>query len=505
MLLLCTALLALAPPAELATIAESSGYTCTATSAEVRALVARLDDWSDRIRVVEIGRSNDGQPLEMMIVAPGTPDPDPLRVLLIGNIHAGEVCGKEALLSLTRDLLHEGWEAPCELLVMPNFNPDGNDEMDEDNRPGQIGPSCGMGERPNAQGLDLNRDWVKLETPEVRAMVGVLTDYDPHLVVDTHTTNGSHHRMALTYAAPQNPSGFEPSIAFVRDDLLARVTDVVLERTGEQMFFYGNFNRAHDQWATYSAQPRFGGPYRGLRGQMSILSEAYAYIDYEARVKITEAFVRAILDEALASRTDIIALHRAARADTIARGRDPQPDDVIGVRHQLAAWPKPVSIPGWVMDESGNGRPTPTTEPCEHTVIHLGRFEPTRSVRRPHGYAIPAGNDALVAKLREHGVLVEVFDGPLTVETYRIDERTDARRAFQGHHVRSLEATARTGVLREPVTVITTAQPLGNLIVYLLEPESEDGLAAWGHVEATAGEDYPVHRIVAPWTSDTTR
>ena len=134
-----------------------------------------------------------------------------------------------------------------------------------------------MGQRPNGQGLDLNRDHVKLESPEARGQVKFLNEWDPHVVIDTHTTNGSRHRYTLTYAAPLNPSGDEAPIAFIRDELLPAVSASLEQRTGYATFFYGNFDREMTRWQTYSPMPRFGGPYRGLRGTMSILSEAYAY------------------------------------------------------------------------------------------------------------------------------------------------------------------------------------------------------------------------------------
>ncbi len=285
------------PEAGLETVAEASGYEATATHAEVVGLLERIAARSPVLHVVEMGRSVLDRTIPLAVIA----DP-PLAtaaearaagkaiVLAFGNIHAGEVCGKEALLMLARELALEPDHPLLEnlvVLLVPIYNADGNEDMSPDHRPGQVGPSAGMGLRPNAQGLDLNRDWVKLESPEARAMVRLLTEWDPDLTIDTHTTNGSHHRYTLTYAPPLNPSGHAPSIALVRDEILPAVTSRLRDRTGYDTFFYGNFDRDRATWRTYSADPRFGGPYRGLRGQMSILSEAYAYASYRDRVLVT--------------------------------------------------------------------------------------------------------------------------------------------------------------------------------------------------------------------------
>ena len=133
-----------------------------------------------------------------------------LIALAIGNIHAGEVCGKEALPILAREILATPHHPLLEDMVFalaPIYNADGNERVSKQNRPGQIGPEEGMGQRANARGLDLNRDFIKLEAPETRALVQFFNTWKPHLFIDTHTTNGSYHRYTITYEGPKNPAG----------------------------------------------------------------------------------------------------------------------------------------------------------------------------------------------------------------------------------------------------------------------------------------------------------
>ncbi len=491
-----------APEPALLTVAERSGFTATARHEEVLALIDAIASRSTRLRRAELGRSFEGRELPLVILAEPPLDSAAAArasgkaiVFAFGNIHAGEVCGKEGLMMLARELALDP-DPPLlrDLVVVlaPIYNADGNERVSPDNRPGQVGPSQGMGQRANAQGLDLNRDYVKLEAPETRAMARFLSEWDPHLVIDTHTTNGSRHRYELTYAAPLNPSGDAASIGFVRDTLLPEVGRQLESRTGYATFFYGNLDRRQGTWATYSAQPRFGGPYHGLRGQMSVLSEAYAYASYEVRVKATLEFVREILSFAAAHRSEILDLHERARRETIAAGANPQPDDVVGIRHKIAAHDEPAVIRGFRGD---------TDEPADLTVVHLGRFEPTRSVRRPHAYLLaPApGQQAVVENLRNHGVEVRPFDGAATVEAYTIRSVERAARAFEGHQIVSIEADAsieRRG-FDQGTLLVPVAQPLGTLAVYLLEPESEDGLAAWNFFDAEIepGATFPVFRV----------
>src|SRR5262249_8541160 len=146
-----------------------------------------------------------------------------LVLLAYANIHAGEVDGKEALLALARDLsaAKDPLLKKVVILLAPDVNPDGNEKIHPKHRPEQNGPPTGVGTRANAQGLDLNRDFVKLESPEVRALVKLLNRWDPLLVVDCHTTNGSYHRYTLTYDGPRNPAADPRLIEHVNGKLLS--------------------------------------------------------------------------------------------------------------------------------------------------------------------------------------------------------------------------------------------------------------------------------------------
>ena len=140
------------------------------------------------------------------------------------------------------------------LAVAPIYNTDGNERVSKTNRPGQVGPEEGMGQRANARGLDLNRDFVKLEAPETQGLVRFLNQWNPHLFIDTHTTNGSYHRYTITYEGPKNPAGDPEVIRFMRKTFFPEVGAAFEKRTDLKAFYYGNFNREHTQWTTLSGR-----------------------------------------------------------------------------------------------------------------------------------------------------------------------------------------------------------------------------------------------------------
>ena len=508
---LVAAVAALASPVAFAqdeprTVAEVSGYRKTSTSAQVGAFLRELDAKSERTWLGSIGASNEGKDLPLLVVAdPPVTSAEEARasgrlvVMLFGNIHAGEVAGKEALLALARELaVGERSKLLDDLVVcfVPNYNPDGNDKMAEGNRPGQVGPDE-MGRRENAQGLDLNRDWIKMKAPETRAFVRFMREWDPSVVVDTHTTNGSHHRYVITYAGPKHPASDPRLVEFVRDWFLPEIDQRFEEQSEYDAFWYGNFAENHTQWTTYPAWPRYGGSYRGLSNRISVLSEAYSYASYEDRVKGTIEFCRAVLQESAVQHQ---AIERVVRDSKRYQASDD--DRQVVLRERVKPFEGTVEALGYQEYNADGNRIDVTDEHRDYQVTLVNDFEPTVTVERPWGYLIPAELGEIARHLQRHGVEVQEVREQMELDgrVYRLDVVQQAGRAFQGHHMLDIpEVTAlERGVRVEPGWyLVKCAQDLGNLAAYMLEPQATDSLASWnffeGHIEE--GGEYPVVRL----------
>jgi len=509
---LILATLALAPPPDdLLTVAEKTGYKATARHAEVVSLCEQLAKASPLIRLAELGRSGERRSLPLMIVAdPPISTPAEARasgkvvVFLFGNIHAGEVDGKEALPILVREVVAKPGHPLLKhlvLLVAPIYNADGNERVAKDNRPGQVGPEEGMGQRANAGGLDLNRDFMKLEAPETRALVGLLNAWDPDLTIDTHTTNGSHHRYTVTYDGPKNPAGDPRLITFSQDRLFPEVGASFGRRTGLRSDFYGNFEDGHTRWTSFPATPRFGTTYIGLRNRLSVLSEAYSYAPFRTRVQATRDFCLACLEFASDHRDEVRSLLDEARKATVAAGVDPSPDDRVAIRTRARAFPGKATVLGFVERER-DGHEVATAEPKDYECAIERDFVATVAVPRPFAYLIPPGHDGAVAVLKAHGIRVEALREPakFAVEVERVDAVARARRPFEGHAIAEVvgfATRAESRTLPAGTHLVPTAQPLGSLAVYLLEARSEDGLATWNYFDDSlgSGRDFPVLRM----------
>ena len=227
---------------------------------------------------------------------------------------------------------HADWLQSMVFLVAPIYNADGNERFALTNRGRQNGPIGGQGQRPNAQGLDLNRDYMKLESPEARAFVKLLNDYDPHVALrSAHDQRLAPRLLPDVLAAAQ--SGDRPAIIdLLRNDWLPSVTKTIKTKYGWDYYYYGNLEgRGGDRagWKTFDSRPRFNNNYIGLRNRFAILSEAYAYATFEDRIKATNRFVEEVLNYAHAHAASI---RKVTEAAPISRDRRFEPAASRGAR-----------------------------------------------------------------------------------------------------------------------------------------------------------------------------
>ena len=509
---------------ELTRYQESSRY------ADVRKFLDSLRTIGAPVTFGFIGKTTEGRDIPYVIASrPQVQTPTQAKALgrpivyVQGNIHAGEVEGKDALLALLRDLTFSPKPDALDsvvLIAVPIYNADGNERLASQsiNRTEQNGPEL-VGVRANAQNLDLNRDYVKAEAPETRASLAMFNTWDPDVFVDLHTTDGSFHGYALTYSPSLNPAAVFGGI-YARDSLLPVLRERMRTRDGFEVFDYGNFisdergliadSSVREGWATYDSRPRFGTNYYGVRGRIGILSEAYSHDSLARRIASTYAFVKEILSLAAEKGQAIRSLSARADSQPLAWGRAPDSVQMVAVRSQLIANPPSVDVIKEDLIKTGDSSRTQPGVPrgerrsgvFKTTRMPVyDRFTSTLDRLPPAAYVIAPQDTAVVTLLRLHGVRVERSDSSWTArgETFTIDSIITAPRPFQGHHEVRLKGTWQRGLQSLPPRsfIVSTAQPRGALIVYLLEPESDDGFTTWNLFDADLkkGGRFPVTRI----------
>jgi Zinc carboxypeptidase len=510
------------------TVAEQSEWKATSRYADVMSFIRSLQEQSPYLRVETLASSAEGRNIPLLVL--GSPLPSPpssLRrdrrgvIFIQANIHAGEVEGKEASLMLVRDILLSPdlpYLDKLIILVAPILNADGNERISPENRPHQGGPEQGVGVRPNGQNLDLNRDSIKLESPELLGLVeNVLLRWNPLLLVDCHTTNGSFHEEVVTYSWGLNPNGDSAIVSYQRDKMMPEVEAILEKKYATPAVGYGGFRdyKAPEKgWETLEPQPRYVTNYIGLRNRLSILDENNVYADFKSRVMGNYNFLRAILDYCSSHLEEIESLVSEADRKTILRGTHPSDRDTFFTEYEVGPLKDPVTIRSYELEVIPRGegqRPEikPTGKVIPRTVPYFSDWVGKKGVGFPAAYVIGVPDSEVLGKLRQHGLVVERLTAAVTleVEAFRVKEIKSDDRAYQGHHLNRVKGEYALEKKEFPpgTPIILTAQPLGGLAAYLLEPESDDGLLVWNFFDRTIVpqwsrelQTYPVYKLFGP-------
>jgi hypothetical protein len=518
----CSMPSALLPEAPL-TVPESSGYTRTSSHGEVMDFLRAVNAVHDRrVVITRFGVTPEGREQPLVIISdPPAATPEEARALgrpivfVMANIHAGEVEGKEVCLQLLREVVwgDEPWPVDkVVVLLAPIYNADGNDRFGPKNRPLQQGPSL-SGKRESSRGLDLNRDGMKLENLEARNLARLFAEWDPHVFVDLHTTNGSAHGYELTYAPPLSPSTHPDILAAAENEWLPALRTRVRERHGFETFDYGNFlsdgpewfQDAPDAikgWRSFDHRPRFGTNAFGLRNRISILSESYAYADFKTRIDVTRAFVTEILRYAAEQGRRLPELCARADAETAAQG-----GDGLLLQHTRAELTsrgnEPLLVRGFEQGKdpaTGEEWRVAAGPRTTVTVPMFVKFRAAEEVKAPRAYVLGPELAGVAALLRAHGVMVEDLPTGLTADFghFRLESATRAATAFQGHHERSARWQQRTERIAAPPNSfrVDMSQPLARLIFQLVDPRADDGCLTWNFydrwLDSGPGTDLPL-------------
>jgi hypothetical protein len=501
LLALLPAMAAAAPVQPPTTHAERSGFAETGRYDEVVALCAAFaETYPARVRCERFGTSPEGRPmLALVVTGTGAFTPEAARargipvVLVQGGIHAGEIDGKDAGFLALRELL-AGEAAPgaldAQVLVfVPVFNVDGHERFGAWNRPNQRGPRE-TGWRTTAQNYNLNRDYMKADAPEMRAMLGLLAGWDPIAYIDLHATNGAQFEHDISIQVQP----FADADVELRKAGLA-LREGTIERLAAQgslpLPFYPSFVE-HDNpdsgFRDGVAAPRFSHGYAALRNRLGMLVETHSWKPYPQRVRATRNTVVAVLEQVAEHGRDWLAVARAADARAAALGGAPVAldyaagDDCRTIRFRGYAWTRtPSQVSGAPMTRYDESTPQTWQVPlCDD-------IRPSLQVAAPGaGYLVPAAQAQRVADLLGvHGVAFRRLDAPLAahpVEAFRADRAQFAAASFEGRQRLALAGSWQgerhdlpAGSLFVPIV-----QPLARLAVHLLEPHAPDSMAAWG-------------------------
>lgn len=484
----------------LLTVPERTGHQRTSTVEEVGAFMDELARRHPELkRYAPPGapeHAEAGAPL-MAWRLPATGS-DPLRVYLNGNIHAGEVEGKEAIQIFVRELLegrHHELRKHLDFVFVPAYNADATDALDPAIRRWQPNPASGVGRRENARGLDLNRDLMKAEAASTRFFQAIARDFDPQFLMDLHTTNGSYHGFHLTYT-PSGVLGGDAELQRFNRRLTTEVREA-LKRDGMPTYEYGDFmpdepgrrGGRPEKWGEAHPLPRYLVSYQALRNRVGVLSECYVHLAFPKRIEATRRFAIACLAWAAAHREEIRSQSAAAEARWLKQ-RSALP--LAFQPEVLETYTFEVITPLRNTDRQLIGETARTTA----TLPTLLAWKNLDLTPLPEGFLVDAAYaEPIRTALERHGIRVLPGSARPTgkpVLHFHESARELAPDGYQGTFPLTLKGAWKATPHAKPLALAWTeadfdralwiplSQPLGRLAFYLLDPRSPDGLVYWG-------------------------
>jgi len=417
-------------------------------------------------------------------------------VLIVNNVHGGEVAGKDASLILMRDLVLGPLKPLLDeaiVLVVPTINPDGAE----------------VRRRTNEQGFDMNRDYLKHESQEISALVTqVINRWQPHLHVDTH--HGGSAPYALVYQTCMNPAGDAELIRFGNERVLPNVRKALRSEDYDGYWYSGARGRGGEwSWRPTSVEPRKQHVYSTLANMVGFLfetpSNSHRVTDngtkvvaipreerYRHQVRGQYLGLRTMVEFAANDGDALMTVVADAKRRATANGSVVSADDQIVIDYEQV---EKFQDEFWVRDRESE-------ENAGYKLVTgavMTKFVPTKTVTRPYGYLLPPKMAKVIPTLLDHEISVKSLLEPVKVE---VDElyaaEVSERSYYQGHYLKRVVTASKTTEREFPAGsfFIPMAQPKSNLIGYLLEPETNDSLATWNYLD-----DFI--RVRTPRTSDT--
>jgi hypothetical protein len=479
---------------------ERSGYLETPRYNESIDYFRKLSDASEHAEMFSFGISPQGRELYCIAVSKdgrfepvGLSDRTKPVILIVNGIHSGEIGGKDASMILLREMIITGDQEHLfdnlDLLIVPIFSVDGHERFGPYNRINQNGPQE-MGWRTTAQNLNLNRDWMKADTPEMQAMLRLISEWQPDFLIDTHSTNGADYQYTVTYILETRGNIYDETGKWLQNDFIPHM-ETYIEDRGYLVFPYVSMR----QWyggiesglSSGASSPRFSSGYAAVQNRPGIVVETHMSKPYKDRVFSTKAMIESVLEYANRYPTRLLDMNRNADWISIEQyhsNRSYLPVQLrVTDRYRMKRF-KGIEAERVVSPIAGGEILRYTGRPIELEVRFYDTIEVVDSVTVPPVYLIPREWDGIVERMKIHGIAIEILaeETTLPVTRYRFTDVRHAASSYEGKQRVDVQYDSyrETVTVPEGTYVVPTDQRTVRVIAHLLEPKSPDSFLRWG-------------------------
>ncbi len=454
-------------------------------------------NFANQARCVQIGTTTQHRPLMALVVSADgvlTAQAAAARrrpvIMVQAGIHAGEIEGKDAgfqfLLAMLRNEVPNQALRTATWVFIPVLNPDGHERISPNNRPNQRGPAH-MGFRTTGINLNLNRDYMKADSVELRAELTLITAWHPTMLIDLHTTDGAkfQHDVAVM-VSPSVPRA--DGLSDVANNISHKLQTRLTELGHAPLWFYPSFreqDRPESGVQAGDAPPRFSTGYGPERSILSILVETHSWRTYRERVTATYDTLLGLGEQVATDVGSWAAAQSRAEQTQLAGQR-------VTLSYDVGPQSRLFEFKGYRISREASAVSTATwthydeQKPEIWSIPMFDQFVPAITVTAPgKGYFIDGGFAALVEPvLRCHGIAFQpaTTGQAIAVQTFRPDQVLFEAESYEGRQRLNLRGGWRneTRTLTPGALFIPIAQPMARLVLNLFEPAARDALVNWG-------------------------
>lgn len=475
---------------------EKSGFIQSPRYEESIVYFKQFEKKTPFAKMFSIGTSPQGRSIECLVIAkekeftPEKAKKSGKAIILIQNgIHAGEIEGKDASMILLRDILitKEKFHLLDHLilLVIPILSVDGHERISGYNRPNQNGPQE-MGWRTNSWNMNLNRDYMKADTPEIRSFLKLFTHWLPDFFIDNHTTNGADYQYHVTYALEKFGN-----------------IDLGLSKWGNKQFLPFLVNKVEKKGfltAPYielkheileegiletAMPPRLSTGYTSVQNRLGLLVETHSLKPYENRVRSTYAMNVSTLEFLNLHYKILLSLNQ--KADLTAQKLKSVP-----VKFNLTNKFKSFDFCGFKSfnkqsNITGNDVVGFTNEPLKFKIPFYNDVRISKIISVPKAYIIPREFEYLIDILQLHDIKCEKIESKnILVEEYTFTKSVFTQKPYEGKMCVQVICSSKKKKIQvlSGSFLVPTNQRTNRVIINLLEPEAPDSFVSWGFFNA---------------------
>jgi hypothetical protein len=484
----------------------------TPTWEEAVALAQHLADQDARVSLHRLGKSDIGRPIHALVLmaedhpSPGQKGAEAVQkrldaqgggkvtVLVNNAIHPGEPCGVNASFALIQDwlALPDGPQHPLNAanwVFIPQYNVGGASRRNCCTRANQNGPES-YGFRGNAANLDLNRDFVKMDSKNAEVFVELFHAVDPDVFVDTHTSNGADYPYTMTLITTQ-PDKAGPILGPFLKDVVEPALFEGMAQEGWPMapYVYSKGETPEAGLVGFLETPRYSTGFTTLWGTLGFTTEAHMLKPFADRVKATKSFLQVLSDWLLTSGTKVMSMRRK-EAQRVAEANE------LNVRWTLAqdqrdsiAFTGYASQRMWSAVTQGTRLRYDTSQTWTKSIPFDNSYVPSATERIPEFWVLPQAWRRAVARLQANGVRMTPLprDTVMLLEVSRIESFQSANRPYEGHHPLTIDSVSRTA---KPVQLyqgdwqISSEQKARRYLAEVLSPNAHDALLVWNFFDS---------------------